>query len=296
MIIDLHVHSVCSDGQFTLKEIFKKASQIGIGLISITDHDSIACQDEARILSAEYDIRYISGLELSVTFTHPAYNNSKPISLDFLGYDFAPGNEDLNNKLEDLRAHRWKRAEQILENINVELSRENRKKFTPDDLHEIEKSVDGAFGRPHIADYMVKKGVVKERQEAFDRYLVKCNVPKMPLSLEEASSLVRNASGKLFMAHPNHPRGTSLIKFTRDMDTQQEIITESILPFIDGIECWHSAHDKTTIDSYIKYAAKKQLLVSGGSDCHQQPVLMGSVNVPEYVAEQFNIQPTNNHR
>ncbi len=296
MIIDLHVHSVCSDGQFTLKEIFKKASQIGIGLISITDHDSIACQDEARILSAEYDIRYISGLELSVTFTHPAYNNSKPISLDFLGYDFAPGNEDLNNKLEDLRAHRWKRAEQILENINVELSRENRKKFTPDDLHEIEKSVDGAFGRPHIAEYMVKKGVVKERQEAFDRYLVKCNVPKIPLSLEEASSLVRNAGGKLFMAHPNHPRGTSLIKFTRDMDTQQEIITESMLPFIDGIECWHSAHDKTTIDSYIKYAAKKQLLVSGGSDCHQQPVLMGSVNVPEYVAEQFNIQPTNNHR
>ena len=289
MIIDLHVHSVCSDGQFTLKEIFKKASQIGIGLISITDHDSIACQDEARILSAEYGIRYIFGLELSVTFTHPAYNNSKPISLDFLGYDFAPGNEDLNSKLEDLRAHRRKRAEQILENINAELSRENRKKFTPDDLHEIEKSVDGAFGRPHIADYMVKKGVVKERQEAFDRYLVKCNVPKMPLSLEEASSLVRNAGGKLFMAHPNHPRGTSLIKFTRDMDIQQEIITESMLPFIDGIECWHSAHDKTTIDSYIKYAAKKQLLVSGGSDCHQQPVLMGSVNVPEYVAEQFNI-------
>ena len=296
MIIDLHVHSVCSDGLFTLTEIFKKASQLGIGLISITDHDSIDCQNEARILSDEYGIRYIFGLELSVTFSHRAYNNSKPISLDFLGYDFDPGNEDLNRKLEDLRAHRRKRAEQILENINVELSRENKKKFTPDDLHEIEKSVDGAFGRPHIADYMVKKGVVKERQEAFDRYLVKCNVPKMPLSLEEASILVKNAGGKLFMAHPNHPRGTSLIKFTKDLDTQQEIISESILPFIDGIECWHSAHDKVTIDSYMKYAVKKQLLVSGGSDCHQQPVLMGSVNVPEYVAEQFNIQPTDNHK
>ena len=118
----------------------------------------------------------------------------------------------------------------------------------------------------------------------------------MPLSLEEASILVENAGGKLFMAHPNHPRGTSLIKFTTDIDLQQDIITESILPFIDGIECWHSAHDKTTVNSYLKYADNKQLMVSGGSDCHQQPVLMGSVDVPGYVAEQFDILPANDLR
>ena len=296
MIIDLHVHSACSDGQFTLKDIFKKASQIGIGLISITDHDSMDCQDEAEVLAEEYHIKYIHGLELSVTFSHPAYNNSKPISLDFLGYDYDTENKELNNMLEDLRAHRRKRAELILENINDELSKEKKEKFTSEDLKEIEKSVDGAFGRPHIADYMVKRGVVKERQEAFDRYLVKCNVPKMPLSLEDASRLVKAAGGRLFLAHPNHPRGTSLTKFTRDLVLQQEIITESILPFIDGIECWHSAHDSETTNSYIAYAGKKQLLVSGGSDCHQQPVLMGSLYVPEYVAEQFNIQPTNDHK
>ena len=296
MIIDLHVHSVCSDGLFTVKDVFKKASQLDISLISITDHDSIDCQQEAEALAEEYNIKYIYGLELSVTFSHPEYNNSKPISLDFLGYNYNPGDQRLSSKLEDIRAHRRKRAEQILENINVELSKEGREEFTPNDLVEIEKSVDGAFGRPHLADYMIKKGIVKVRQEAFDRYLVKCNVPKMPLSLEEASTLVKNAGGKLFMAHPNHPRGTSLIKFTPNLELQQDIITESILPFIDGIECWHSAHDKITIESYIRYAEKKQLLVSGGSDCHQQPVIMGSVNVPEYVAEQFNIQPTNTHK
>ena len=54
MVIDLHVHSICSDGQFTLNKIFKKASQAGIGLISITDHDSINCQEEAKILAQEY--------------------------------------------------------------------------------------------------------------------------------------------------------------------------------------------------------------------------------------------------
>lgn len=289
MIIDLHIHSVCSDGQFTLKDIFNKASHIGIGMLSITDHDSIDCQDEARVLAEEFSIKYLYGLELSVTFSHPDYNNSKPISLDFLGYNYDPENKDLINKLEDLRIHRKKRAEQILEKINIELFKEEKEEFTETDLQEIENSVDGAFGRPHIADYMVKKGVVKARQEAFDKYLIKCNVPKMPLSLNEASSLVKNAGGKLFIAHPNHPRGTSLIKFTQDLDLQQEIITWSILPYIDGIECWHSAHDKMTVDSYISYAEKNHLLVSGGSDCHQQPVLMGSVYVPDYVADQFNI-------
>lgn len=289
MIIDLHIHSVCSDGQFTLKDIFSKASHIGIGMLSITDHDSIDCQYEAKVLAEEYGIKYIYGLELSVTFSHPDHNNSKPISLDFLGYNYDPENKDLINKLEDLRIHRKKRAEQILEKINIELIKEGKEKFTETDLQKIENSVDGAFGRPHLADYMVKKGVVKARQEAFDKYLVKCNVPKMPLSLKEASSLVKNAGGKLFMAHPNHPRGTSLIKFTQDLDVQQEIITGSILPYINGIECWHSAHDKMTVDSYIAYAEKNHLLVSGGSDCHQQPVLMGSVDVPDYVADQFNI-------
>ncbi len=295
MIIDLHIHSSCSDGLYTIEDIFKKASQIGIGLLSVTDHDSIDCQDEAKILSEEYGIKYLFGLELSVTYSHSAYNNSKPISLDFLGYGFDPENRDLKSKLEELRDHRRKRAEKILENINAELLKEGKEEFTPDDLHEIEKSVDGAFGRPHIADYMVKKGVVNARQEAFDRYLVKCNVPKMPLSLKEASALVRNAGGKLFMAHPNHPRGTSLIKFTRDLELQQDIITESILPFIDGIECWHSAHNTDTVDSYLKYADRKHLLVSGGSDCHQQPLIMGNVNIPDYIVDQFDFQPTNNH-
>ncbi|MGD9159388.1 MAG: PHP domain-containing protein [Desulfobacteraceae bacterium] len=295
MIIDLHIHSVCSDGKFRVEDIFKKAFQLGIGMISITDHDSVDCQEEAKILAKEYGINYIYGLELNVTFSHPDYNNSKPISLDFLGYGYDPENRDLKSKLEDLREHRRKRAELILEKINRELLEEGKEEFTPGGLQEIEASVDGAFGRPHIADYMVKKGVVKARQEAFDKYLIKCNIPKMPLSLEEAYILVKNAGGKLFMAHPNHPRGTSLIKYTENIEIQQNIITESILPFIDGIECWHSAHDQNTVDSYIKYAEKKQLLVSGGSDCHQQPVLMGSVYVPEYVADQFNIQPTDNH-
>jgi len=287
MKIDLHIHSTCSDGLYTVENIILKASEIGIGFLSITDHDSISCQKSAKGLSERYGINYICGIELSVSFSHPAYNDTKPVSLDFLGYEYNPEDPELNKKLENLRIYRKKRAESILEKINVELSREDIAPFTSKDLIELEKSIDGTFGRPHIADYMVRKGVVKTRQEAFEKYLIKCNVKKMPLSIEEASSLIKNAGGKLFLAHPNHPRGTSLNKFTQDIKEQQKIITDYILPFIDGIECWHSCHDRNSVEQYLEYAKKMKLLVSGGSDCHQNPLLMGIVDVPGYVSGQF---------
>ena len=294
MKIDLHIHSKCSDGRLTLNAIFKEAAKKGIGLISITDHDSINCQTDAKIMADKYGISYLYGLELSVNFSHPAYKDLRPISLDFLGYQYDIHSKPLVKKLNELREHRKKRAEQILNNINRELVRENLKEFTHKDIEEIEKSVGGAFGRPHIADYIVRKGIISSRQEAFDRYLIKCNVPKMPLTLMEASRLVKGAGGKLFLAHPNHPRGTSLINITTDIKEQQKIINETMIPYINGVECWHSAHDKETTDSYIEFARKAGLMVTGGSDCHQQPVLIGTVDVPDYVALQFDIHLSRN--
>ncbi len=254
MKIDLHIHSNCSDGLMNSEEIFQEAKKRDIRLISITDHDSIDCQEEAGFLADEYDIHYLYGLELSVTFSHPEYRNARPISLDFLAYQYDIHYTPLVRKLRDLRAHRRRRAEQILDKINQELAKEDIPALTHKDLELIQDSVDGAFGRPHIAGYMVKKGIVSSKQEAFDRYLVRCNVPKMPLSLPEASELVKDAGGKLILAHPNHPRGTSLIKFTTDIKEQQEIIEGTMLPFIDGIECWHSEHDQNTREAYLTFA------------------------------------------
>ena len=70
MKIDLHVHSNCSDGQMTPQQIFEEAARRSIDLISITDHDSIDCQEEAKILADEYRILYLYGLELNVSFSH----------------------------------------------------------------------------------------------------------------------------------------------------------------------------------------------------------------------------------
>lgn len=288
MIIDLHIHSQNSDGAFTVQEIFKEARLRNIQFIAITDHDSIGCQQVAIDLAEEAGIRYVSGVELNVTFSHPEYHEGKPVSLDFLGYKFDAENKTLANKLRQMAEYREERAAKILYNLNVEFEKEGIGKFTKRDFEEIQASVDGTLGRPHIADYLVKKRIVKNRQEAFDRYLVRCNVPKFPLYLEEASKLVHNAGGKIVIAHPNDPHGTSLVALTNSLPDQTAIIAESMLRYIDGVECWHSRNDSQTTAHYIKFAKERGLLMTGGSDCHQKPVVMGTVKIPEYVAEQFS--------
>jgi len=291
MIIDLHIHSKsCSDGSLTVEELVKEAKIRNIGLMSITDHDSIGCQEKAMALARKNGIRYISGVELNVTFSHPKYHEGKPISLDFLGYQFDVKNKELKDKLQQMAKYREERAAKILNNINVEFEKEGIEKLTNKDFKEIQDSVDGVLGRPHIADYLVRKGIVRTRQEAFDKYLVKCDVPKYPLYIEEASRLVRNAGGIMVLAHPNDPHGTSLVTLTKSLPEQTEIIEESMLRYIDGVECWHSRNDSLTTSHYIKFARKNGLIMTGGSDCHQKPILMGTVKIPEYVAEQFDLE------
>jgi len=288
MKIDLHIHTkTCSDGNLPIEEVFQEAKNRNIDLISMTDHDSIDCQERAIALARKHSISYITGVELNVTFHYPERN--KDVSLDFLGYGYDIGNQELKSKLQLIKEHRQRRARQILENLNVEFDKEGIERFTEEDLKKIEDSVDGVFGRPHIANYLIEKGIVKDKQEAFDRYLVKCDVPKYPLSLAEASKLIRNAGGVLAHAHPNDPHGTSLVSITRDLDEQTRVIEKYMLKYLDGVECWHSRHDKKTTAHYIEFARKHDMLITGGSDCHQKPLLMGTLDIPDWVAEQFKL-------
>jgi len=290
MIIDLHIHSKsCSDGNLTVEELIREAKVRNIGLMSITDHDSVGCQEKAMALARKNGIRYISGVELNVTFSHPKFHEGRSISLDFLGYQFDVKNKELKDKLELTAKYREERAAKILNNLNAEFEKEGIEKLTKNDFEEIQASVDGVLGRPHIAEYLVRKGIVRTRQEAFDKYLVRFDVPKYPLYLEEASKLVRNAGGIIALAHPNDPHGTSLVTLTTSPREQTEIIEESMLPHIDGVECWHSRNDAQTTNHYIKFAKKHGLIMTGGSDCHQKPIIMGTVKIPEYVVKQFKL-------
>tara|TARA_B100000315_G_C14564851_1_gene582394 strand:+ start:1269 stop:2132 length:864 start_codon:yes stop_codon:yes gene_type:complete len=285
MKIDLHIHTrTGSDGNLSVEEVFQEARKRNIDFMSITDHDSVDCQERAIALAREYDISYVTGVELNVTFQYPG---SKSVSLDFLGYQYDLTHQGLTDKLKLLREYRETRARQILEKLNAEFDKENIARFTGEDIKKIQDSVDGAFGRPHIANYLIEKGIVRDKQEAFDKYLVKCDVPKYPLPLAEASMLIRNTGGILVHAHPNDPHGTSLVSLTRDLNEQTEIIKQYMLEYIDGIECWHSRHEAKAVAHYIKFARKHRLIMTGGSDCHQKPILLGTLDIPDYVAEQF---------
>ena len=191
MKIDLHIHtSTGSDGALPVEEVLLEAKRRKIELISITDHDAITHQGKAVELAADNKIRYVTGVELNVTFAY----KSKAVSLDFLGYGYDYRNQKFNAKLRLIREHREKRARQIVDNLNAEFKKESRLLFTDADLRKMQEGVDGILSRPHIADYLIKKNVVANRQEAFDKYLIKCDVPKYPLALEEGSVLPLSAA------------------------------------------------------------------------------------------------------
>jgi predicted metal-dependent phosphoesterase TrpH len=286
-MIDLHIHSKASDGKYSVQQIVAEAKSRNIDFFSITDHDNIDCQMEAIVKAKKAGIRYITGVELNVTFSYLKCKEKKTVSLDFLGYQFDPTNNLLKEKLALMVKYRQERAAKILANLNVEFEKESIPALTTADLGKIEENVEGSLGRPHIADYLITKGIVTSRQEAFNKYLVKCDFPKYPLHLNEASKLIRNAGGKLVLAHPNDLTGTSLLPITKVPWEQTRIIKENMMQFIDGVECWHLSHDAQSTSHYVKFAKENGLIMTGGSDCHQKPVIIGIVAVPDWAADQF---------
>ena len=80
-----------------------------------------------------------------------------------MGYQYDIGNQTLKNKLQLIREHRATRARQILEKLNIEFDKEHIKRFTERDLKKIQTRVAGAFGRPHIANYLIEKGIIRDK-------------------------------------------------------------------------------------------------------------------------------------
>ena len=126
MKIDLHIHTKTgSDGAMTIEEVFAEAKRRNIEFISITDHDNIEHQGRAIALAAANKIRYVTGVELNVTFVY----NNKSFSLDFLGYGYDYRNTAFKATLRVIKDHREKRARQIIDNLNSEFKKENLSPF-----------------------------------------------------------------------------------------------------------------------------------------------------------------------
>ena len=249
MVIDLHTHTSYSDGTDTPAQLINKALAAGISIIGLTDHDSISGWQEATD-ALRTGISLVPGAEISC-------QTPDGISVHILGLLFDSNNSELMSTLEKTRENRHGRMGKIIARIN-----EAGIDITMDDV--LEQLSDGAtLGRPHLADALVKKGIVASRDEAFTQMLhnnSKYYVSHYSPTPETAIKLIKAAGGVSVIAHPmaSH-RGRTI-----SLDTFGSIIQAGL----DGIEIDHRDHSPDEKSQLIKLANESNLVMTGASDYH----------------------------
>jgi 3',5'-nucleoside bisphosphate phosphatase len=247
--IDLHTHSNRSDGTDTPTELVENAKKAGLDVVALTDHDTTVGWDEAQEAADRIGITLVKGIEVSTAIDHR--------SVHLLGYDIDPRDVPLLDELRRVLDGRNGRVPKIVAafaRIGIDITEEEI----------LAKSGDaGSTGRPHVADVLIDKGVVKDRSEAFDLYLQ----PGMPgyvgrysVPTEQAVRLVKAAGGKAVLAHP-WSRGSDKV-LTPDR------IAELVDAGLDGIEADHPDHDEEQREGLRKIAATHDLIITGSSDYH----------------------------
>jgi predicted metal-dependent phosphoesterase TrpH len=248
-MIDLHTHTTFSDGTDTPTQLINKALAAGITTIALTDHDSISGWQEATT-ALRPGIALVPGAEVSC-------QTLDGISVHILGLLFDPSNTELINTLEKTRENRYGRMEKIIAKIN-----EAGIDITMSEV--LEQLSDGAtLGRPHLADALVKKGVVTSREEAFTQMLhnhSKYYVSHYSPTPEAVIKLIKGAGGVSVIAHPmaSH-RGRTI-----SLDTFGSLIQAGL----DGIEVDHRDHSPQEKTQLIALASESKLVMTGASDYH----------------------------
>ena len=248
-MIDLHTHTTFSDGTDTPTQLINKALAAGITTIALTDHDSISGWQEATT-ALRPGICLVPGAEVSC-------QTLDGISVHILGLVFDSSNTELIDTLEKTRENRYGRMEKIIAKINeagIEIS-----------MSEVlEQLSDGAtLGRPHLADALIKKGVVASREEAFTQMLhnhSKYYVSHYSPTPEAVIKLIKDAGGVSVIAHPmaSH-RGRTI-----SLDTFGSLIQAGL----DGIEVDHRDHSAEEKTQLISLAKESKLVMTGASDYH----------------------------
>ena len=240
---DLHLHSLFSDGTFTPEEIASRARASGLATISLTDHDTVEGCARLSEACAALEIEFISGTEL--TTEHGGHE------LHLLGYFVDIQNERLLTEISKSQIVRQNRIREMvaeLNKLNIPLNAE--------DVFAIANCK--SPGRPHVARALVKAGLVKTLDEAFERFLKVGRpawVPKKKVLSSEAIQLIHQAGGLAVMAHPG-------------LNRTDDVIPDLVKAGLDGIECYHTKHSKSVSGHYREMATHFNLLVTGGSDCH----------------------------
>ena len=248
-MIDLHTHSNFSDGTDSPAQLINKALATGITTIALTDHDSVAGIAQAQS-ALRPGISLVAGAEISC-------QTDDGISVHMLGLLFDLENKDLISTMEKTRENRHGRMQRIIERLNeagIEIS-------IQDVLAELAQGA--TLGRPHLADALIKKGVVSSRDEAFSQMLhnkSKFYVAHYSPKPVEAIKLIKAAGGVAIIAHPmaSH-RGRTI-----SIETFGDLIEAGL----DAIEVDHRDHSPDEKNALIQLARDNNLVMTGASDYH----------------------------
>jgi 3',5'-nucleoside bisphosphate phosphatase len=248
--IDLHTHSSVSDGTDAPAELVHKAQAVGLDVVALTDHDTFDGLDEATAEGERLGILVVRGMELSCS--------RQGSSVHVLAYGADPASAGLAVEMARVRDGRLGRLAGVLAKLaalGVPVSE-------ADVMAQVGTSP--SVGRPHIADALIRAGHVRDRQEAFDRFLADsgpAHVPRYTIEVGRGIDLIHEAGGLAVIAHP-WGRG------------REHLLPPGVLEALvvdhglDGIEVDHQDHDVDTRRRLRWLADRLGLLPTGSSDYH----------------------------
>ncbi len=249
MRIDLHTHSHLSDGTTSPTDVVRAAAAAGLTTVALTDHDTTAGWQEARVAAAESGIELVPGIEISTRHAGQGAH--------LLAYGIDPADTELESALDKILAGRNSRVPAILERLRaagIEI-----------DVSDVRRAAGptAATGRPHIADTLVALGVVRDRDEAFSRFLGPGRpgyVERAGVALVDMIGIVTRAGGVAVLAHPwgRHPSES----------LRRAGLAELRDAGLAGLEVDHEDHPLPIRAELREIASDLGLLVTGASDHH----------------------------
>jgi predicted metal-dependent phosphoesterase TrpH len=243
-MIDLHSHTLHSDGQWTPRELLAKAREASITVLAVTDHDAVSGLAECATAAAEAGVRLVPGIELSAEL------HGREVHV--LGHFIDPASPALRELETLMLAERHERMVQM-----VERAQRAGMKITLEQV--VAHSGGENLGRPHLARALVEAGYARSMKDAFDRLLGvhgTLYLDRRRLAAAEAIALAHRAGGTASVAHP----GANQV-------SRQElsVLAEAGL---DAVEALHPEHVASQAEAYERWSADLGLLITAGSDYH----------------------------
>lgn len=253
-MVDLHTHSSCSDGTDSPAELVRRAAELSLEALALTDHDTLEGLEEAAAESERRGLLFIRGIELS------ARREDEPDELrravHILGYFFEPPDGALAEWLEAIAEKRRARNRAMAERLQS-LGFDIR-------LEEAEALARRILARPHFAEVLVRKGYFPTVRTAIDALLAEgrpAYVEKEDPSPEECIQRIRAAGGVASLAHPR--------RLGNGDPAQEDAILRALADAgLQAVEVWHPDHDERAVSRYGQLARRYGLAATGGSDYH----------------------------